>query len=172
MKNINITIKGISPLLMNSFSIDGEKTDKLPPVEQCQKKLYLTPEGECYIPATNFIRAVISAAKFHKKGRASRTNDVAAALTTTNEYGIVKTPWVVDTRSVVVPATKGRIVRHRPRFDTWEVAFEFIYDDSMFSEKEIYAIFEDAGSKIGILDFRPEKKGSLGKFIITNWEVN
>jgi hypothetical protein len=29
---------------------------------------------------------------------------------------------------------------------------------------------DDAGQRVGALDFRPEKKGAFGRFVVTHWE--
>ena len=78
--------------------------------------------------------------------------------------------YTIDSRPVVIPATKGRIVRHRPRFDQWEVSFNLEYDTALLNETELRQVIDDAGSRVGLLDFRPEKKGPFGRFIVTKWE--
>ncbi len=40
----------------------------------------------------------------------------------------------------------------------------------LLTESQVRTIVEDTGSRIGILDFRPEKKGSFGRFMITSWK--
>ena len=34
--------------------------------------------------------------------------------------GLGTKTYEIDSRPVVVPATRGRIVRHRPRFNEWQ----------------------------------------------------
>jgi len=31
-------------------------------------------------------------------------------------------------------------------------------------------IVDDAGSRVGLLDFRPERKGPFGRFIVIEWK--
>ena len=78
----------------------------------------------------------------------------------------------VDSRPVVVPATKGRILRHRPRIDNWEIAFTLEYDNILLNEPQVRKIVDDMGSRVGLLDFRPEKKGMFGRCIVTEWISN
>jgi hypothetical protein len=77
----------------------------------------------------------------------------------------------VDSRSVVVPATGGRIMRHRPRLDEWQTVFTLEVDQNEFSEKETRKFVQDAGNKCGLLAYRPNRKGWFGKFDIIHWDV-
>jgi len=43
------------------------------------------------------------------------------------------------------------------------------YDDSILKETELRKVVDDAGSRVGLLDFRPEHKGPFGRFIVTHW---
>ncbi len=104
------------------------------------------------------------------KGRASLQKQVAAGLIVTKEYlGLGTKEYELDSRAVVISATKGRIIRHRPRLDKWGVEFEIEFDDSLLTEKNVRKIVDDAGKRVGVLDFRPEKKGPFGRFIVTSW---
>ena len=171
---ITCTIKGISPILMHRFPLDPvEGIAKMSPEQQAEIASYRDEATkQLYIPAMNLQRALVSAARFSKgKGRGSLQTEVCACVFVSPEslmLGVTK--FVVDRRSVVVPATKGRIVAYRPRLDQWQVTFDLEYDHTLLSEKQIRKIVDDAGSRIGVLDFRPEKKGPFGRFVVTNWK--
>jgi hypothetical protein len=77
--------------------------------------------------------------------------------------------WEIDSRGVVVPSTGGRIVCHRPRLDDWCLEFTLILDTAMFSSKFVRLLVDDGGSKVGLGDFRPSRKGIFGRFVVTNW---
>ena len=77
----------------------------------------------------------------------------------------------VDSRSVVSPATGGRIMAHRPRLDEWSLSFTLEVDEDMFSAEFVRLVVDDAGRKIGLGDFRPDRKGPFGKFVVTGWKV-
>ena len=77
----------------------------------------------------------------------------------------------VDSRSVVIPATGGRIMAHRPRLDEWKLSFTLEVDDSMFAPELVRQIVDDAGRKVGLGDFRPDRKGPFGKFVVTEWKI-
>jgi hypothetical protein len=72
---------------------------------------------------------------------------------------------------VVIPSTKGRVLRHRPRLDAWETSFTLIFDETLMSEKQVRKIIDDCGSLVGLLDFRPERKGPYGRFMVTKWNA-
>jgi hypothetical protein len=50
------------------------------------------------------------------------------------------------------------------------VTFEIEYDTVLLKEEELRQVVDDAGSRVGLLDFRPEKKGPFGRFIVTEWK--
>jgi len=173
-KRIAVTIKGMGGLLMHRFPLEPvEALDKKTPAEQAEIASYRTPSGKLYIPGVAIQRALVNGATFSKgKGRASLQKPVAACVIVNEEY-IETSPqeYTVDSRPVVIAATKGRIVRHRPRLDNWEVSFSVDFDDTLLKEDELRRVFDDTGSRVGLLDFRPEKKGPFGRFVVTSWKT-
>lgn len=174
MKRINVTIEGISPLLMHRFPMEPiEAIEKKEPKEQAAISLYQI-DDKPYIPGVNLQRALVASATFSKgKGRASLQKPVAAGLFVDEELLFLNgktSPWVIDSRPVVVPATKGRIVRHRPKFEKWQVDFTISFDETLLTATQVRQVVDDAGSRVGVLDFRPEKKGPFGRFMVTRWE--
>jgi len=84
--------------------------------------------------------------------------------------GLGTKKYEIDSRAVVVPATKGRIVRHRPRLDSWKVTFKLGWDETLITEMQVKRIVEDMGKRVGLLDFRPSNNGSFGCFELAKWE--
>ena len=170
-----ITIKGLSPLLMHSFPmVPIEAIEKKSPQEQAELSAYRNPETkELFVPAIAIQRALVSAASFSKgKGRSSLQKQVAACVIVSPErVGLGVTEFTIDSRPVVIAATKGRVMRHRPRLDTWEITFNVEWDDTLLKESEVRRIVDDMGSRVGLLDFRPEKKGPFGRSTVIHWEV-
>jgi len=173
MKRIEVTIKGKSPLLMHSFPMTEIKgIAKMTPEEQAEHSTYRHPDsGKLYIPGMNFRQCLVNGAAYSKgKGRANLSKTVAACVDVTPEYLMLGTKdFSVDTRPVVIKATGGRILRHRPRLDEWQVKAMIEYDDELLSEKQMRQIVDDAGQRVGLLDFRPEKKGPFGRFVVIKW---
>jgi hypothetical protein len=173
-KTIRCEITGMSALLMHAFPmVPVEALEKKTPEEQAEHAVYRIPGSrELYIPAVAVQRALIAGAGFSKgKGRATLAKPVAACVIIDPEYlGLGTTEYTVDGRPVVIPATKGRVMRYRPRLDNWKVEFNLSYDDAMLSAKQIREVVDNTGKSVGLLDFRPEKKGPFGRFTVTNWE--
>jgi hypothetical protein len=181
---INVTISGESPLLCNRFTDEAmEKIEKRTtsvitgskgtPREQAEKKVYGSPDRPV-LPGPNIFRAIIDAGKFHKAGKSqittAKTSLVPAGVALLEiECPITPIAWEVDSRAVVNPATGGRMMAHRPRFDVWAVSFTLDVDDDMFGEGIVRALVDDAGKKIGLGDFRPSRKGPFGRFKVTAW---
>jgi len=169
------TIKGVSPLLMHRFPMTPIKAlDKKPPLEQAELAAYRCPKtDQLYIPSIAIQRALIAAGTFSKgKGRASLQKVVAACVMISPEralLGVVK--FDLDSRPVVLPATRGRVIRHRPRLDKWEASFDLEWDNNLLTETQVKRVADDAGCRIGLLDFRPERKGPFGRFIVTGFKT-
>jgi hypothetical protein len=176
---IDIEITGITPLLMNKFNIDEQKVKKdkdILPREAARRVAYVDEQEKLYYPTTNIFSCLVEAGKFHKDGKVkvttARSSLVPAGVMIEGEVVYFKTPdnWEVDSRAVVVPSTGGRIVCHRPRLDDWSIDFTLTLDLKMFSPKFIRTLVDDAGSKVGLGDFRPARKGIYGRFVVTNWK--
>ena len=77
--------------------------------------------------------------------------------------------WITDRRAVVIPSTRGRVMRNRCRFDEWSLKFNVkILDSDEISEKLLSDALSYAGNYIGIGDYRPQKKGMYGRFIVSS----
>ena len=176
MKQIAVEIKGLSPLLMHAFPlVPIEALEKKPPEEQAELVAYRDPVTKgLFVPATAIQRCLINGATYSKgKGRASLQKNAAACVLIGPEERLplgVDT-YTVDARPIVVPATKGRVMRFRPRLDTWALTFTIDYDEHLLTEAQVRRIVDDSGSRVGLLDFRPEKKGPFGRFIVTSWQA-
>lgn len=186
---ILISIKGVSPLLMNRFTEQAEVAvgsgsrpsfafsgNRGTPREQAEVKAYRDGEGNLYIPGPNIYSAIIAAGTFHKVGK----NKLTTMKSSLVPAGIILEELLcplntkhfeVDSRSVVIPSTGGRIMCHRPRIDDWSLSFILDVDGNMFSTDLVRALIDDAGKKIGLGDYRPSRKGPFGRFVVTEWKM-
>jgi len=172
-KKVAVKIKGISAILMHRFPMEPvEALEKKPPLEQAELAAYRDPDGKLYVPGLAMQRALVQGATFSKgKGRASLQKVVCACVIVDPEYcTLTPQEYKLDSRPVVIPATKGRVLRHRPRVDEWAISFTAEYDDTLLTEEQLRRVFDDTGSRVGLLDFRPEKKGPFGRFMVTEWQ--
>ena len=185
MIEIRVGIKGQSPLLMNRFPDEDPNEGSKPtargekgtPRERAENKTYELDDGTLYIPGVCIFSAIMEAGKFHKLGRnkvtTQRSSLVPAGIFMKSDGCSLKTKkWEVDSRPVVNPSTGGRIICHRPRLDEWATEFVIDVDTDMFSENFVRQLIDDAGAKIGLLDYRPARKGPFGRFKVINWKVN
>ena len=81
-----------------------------------------------------------------------------------------KDDWEVDSRPVRIPATGGRIIRHRALFNDWKLNFTLNLDTELLAPKMLREIVDAAGKRIGLGDFRPQTKGPFGKYVVTDWK--
>ena len=184
MKRIEVETISITPLLMHRFSEEDEAqvqrgtshavTRPAPP-EAAERAAYRMngPGTNLYIPARAMLAAIRRAAGLHKIGRRSASSIVAASVFVQPEQIDLGTKkYALDSQSVVIRATKGRVMRHRPRLDNWKAAFTLVYNEALIQEPAfLKAILEDAGARVGILDFRPVSGGSYGTFAVTGWKL-
>jgi len=176
MAKARVTIEGTSALLMKKYpDTPIEGFDKKPPEEQAELSAYRIPgTKELYIPGNAIQRALVNAAAYSKgKGRASLQKIAAACLLVLPEYvGLGTNIFRVDSRPVVMPATKGRVMRYRPRIDNWKATFGLEWDETLLREEEVKRIVEDMGKRVGLLEFRPARNGMYGRSKLINWEPN
>lgn len=174
IKEALITVEGKTPLLMHRYPlVPVEGLDKMEPGEQAEQAAYRMDSGELYVPGINVQRALIAGAVYSKgKGRASLQKSAAACFLISPEYISLGTKtYALDARAVVIPATKGRIVRYRPRIDEWSLNFTLEFDALLLTKAQVNQVVIDTFQRVGILDFRPEKKGPFGRGILTSFKV-
>jgi len=170
---VAVTIEGISPLLMHAFPLMPiEGLEKKPPEEQARLALYQDEQGKPYIPGENVYRAFVSGAKYVKGKRGASLATVVAASVGVSPARLYLDGcrWQVDARPVRIKATQGTVVRYRPRFDAWSVSFTIDYDETLLKREELHRIVESTGARVGMLDFRPERKGPFGRFMVTEFK--
>lgn len=189
MPIIHVEIRGISPLLQQRFGEDAEQADSKPtrtafsnygtPREQAEKACYRDVANGCYFPGQAIARLLREAGGGHKQRgtRKSVKYIVPAAvivpadtISILDEKGKLAKDYEVDSRPVTIPSTRGRVMRHRPRWDQWRAKFDLEVDDEVLPVDMIHQLLEEGGRRIGIGDYRPERGGPFGRFEVTRWE--
>lgn len=190
MVTVTVDIKGTTALLQHRFGEtaegDGGKATRNvlvirgTPREEAERVAYRTSSGECYFPGAAIGRLIREAGSNHKlKGtRKSAKYVVPAAVLVMDdaillrdEDGKTLKDFEVDSRPVTIPATKGRVMRHRPRFDKWFATVTIRINESLLPVDFIHQLMNEGGQQLGVGDFRPEKGGPFGTFSVTRWEV-
>lgn len=179
MKVMNVSIKGITPLLQNRFlqsDIDGKSTKRTGACKDkvTEDKLYLTREGKIYQPASHLFGCLVNAGKSFKikgKGKSTYSKLFGSSLSITPECLVHKNQkWEEFTTTAINPATKGRMVVTRPLFQNWELSFNLEILDDDIDEATVKEALDLGGRYVGIGDWRPDKKGKYGQFIVTKFE--
>lgn len=187
MKTVQVDIRGMTPLLIHRFGESaevGKATRRVivdqerDPRAEAEKVAYINEDGTYYFNAFAIPGAMGSAGASHKM-RGSRKSlkfvvPSAVAVETDrivilNGSGPAKN-FEVDARPVTIPATKGRIMRYRPRFNEWGATFRLRVNDDLLGIENAHQLLSEAGQTIGIGDFRPEKRGPFGTFRVTRFE--
>lgn len=188
LKIISVTIQGKTPLLCHRFSdaaamdassggrsaMTGERKT---PIEAARECLFLQDDDDKkpYLPQPNILRCITDGGIFFKEGKSKITtqkSSLISACVSIEELAIpIKSEggWHVDSRAVRIPATGGRITRHRAIFHDWELSFTIGLDTSILSVARLRDVIDAAGVRIGLGDFRPACKGPFGKFVVTHW---
>ena len=165
---IQVKIKGVAPLLMHKFFIEG--TDKVSrgkkvyePTEEAEKVTYRNDKGELILPSIMFKACMTKAATdFIAKGKKTYKDFIKSGIVFDDteiildqqEYKINSTPMVVN---------RSRIVRHRPEIKDWSCSFVFeIIDETWLNKDVVKEILETAGKFKGVGDSRPE----FGRFVV------
>lgn len=191
-QQVKVTITSIGPgILMNPMTQDlleelaGVKSraasDKDQPLEtRAEKKVIRNEDNEIGLPVEYMLAALIGAGRHVKNGK-----DKVSTATTTTLYSFLmikdeflkfteqgKT-WKTDMRRGVLDngGKKVAVSIVRPLFKKWETSFTIEVDTTVASVEVVKQVFEAAGLKIGVGDFRPSKRGPFGMFSVTGWET-
>jgi len=182
MKEISCTIVGVTPLMMYRY-VHGYATPKV--VEnvrdECEKRLHFASNGEfkkgtVVVPQEAIFRTIMNGGKFEKLGKKQVTTEKSSllpgyAMFPGFEYELKNSGWEADMRTAVT-SRGDRVPIYRPRFDKWSLTFliQLLYPET-FGEDLMRRIIDHAGQKIGLLSFRPERKGGFGMFRVDGWKT-
>lgn len=183
MRNLKVTWKGLSPLIMHSCQC----VNPLNPISREIKKLNDKPRGYkfteeeliqlsnleweagaywqdglgLYIPGENVEATIRNGAKASKKGKDIEKFVNILDLYIPFEYGenLTKEELISrfeyrDTRTMVIG--RARIIRTRPRFDQWRITFNLSYNEEKIDVDTIVNAMEYAGLYVGLCDSRPK----------------
>ena len=192
---VEATINGVSALLMHRFGEDAEAStgagstgvrpiqtsigDDDTPRSRAEKAAYRAPDGTLYFPGAAIGRLLREAGGNHKQSKSRKTLKwlVPSAiivmddtLTLIGPDGGALTDYEVDARPIVIPSTKGRVMRYRPRIEQWSAKITMQVITEILDLKTAHLLLEEGGRQLGIGDFRPEKGGPFGRFAVVEWK--
>jgi hypothetical protein len=179
---IRVTVDGITPLLTHNpasmgMSADAMKGGRIPlPEVEAEAGTYRMPDGQCALKGESFRGANLGAAgawrmkKSSARSRLAHITVVEELIPLHRKDGTPISDYVIDARRARVQ--KQGIIRHRPRFDDWSCTFTIEYDPLIVPDpKLIVDILQDAGSRIGVGDYRPASNGWFGRFGIRSYGI-
>lgn len=188
MQTFSVVIEGTAALLQHRFSESAESTSdtrtvkisRLLPRDAAEQVAYRAPDGNLYFPGSAIGRVIREAGASHKqKGSRKALKFIvpAAILILDDAIPLFNTDrttrisnFEVDSRPVVIPSTKGRVMRHRPRIEAWTAKFSIRVHDDILDPSTIRMLLNEGGLRLGIGDYRPEKGGPFGTFDVVSWQ--
>jgi len=179
MKEISVKVEGVTALLFNRFmpaQIESETKKRPGAVKDLdiEDKLYKDGKGNICIPSTWMMGAIIDASKNFKivgKGKSTYSKLVGSSVNVNPELLMVSPQkWEPYSISAVNPMTRGRMMVSRPRMDKWSISFRLSFNENDIPMEVMKGIVDYAGQYSGLGDWRPNKKGQFGKFIVTKFE--
>ena len=175
MQIYQVEIEGIRPLLTNRYMEDevavkkrGEEKDN----EELAKKKVYQVDGKLVIPAEQIERAmekVASSFKVEGQGKKTYKDLVQGAVFVEPEYIEIRPQkFEIDKRTVVIPSTRGRVARYRPKWNPgWKLKFKVRVMDDRVTPEVLQKIIDEAGRIKGIGDGRSI---GMGRFMLTSFK--
>lgn len=178
MKKLHITLNGTTPLIMHS----PKCVNPLHPIAKQMKALtskkkkteadlemisdleweagvYWDDNVGLVIPNECLAATFLEGAKLNKNGSAFQKyvqvvdSLVPLDIGEKQDYQKLKVdPRFRDVRSVVV--MRARVIRTRPRFNTWRCEFDIMFDESKIDTEVITLAIENAGNYVGLCEMR------------------
>jgi len=177
MKTINVKIKGMLPLLQHKMPLATEaqlastvkKSKGQSKLDDPEDFLY-KHDGVIVQPAEHIYQGLLktlSGYKIQGKGKKTYKDMGKGYITVMPEYiPHIHQEWVPDERTVVIGATRGRIVRIRPKFNNWELEFQLLLRSDELPVDVVQAALQDVGMSVGLGDYRPR----FGLFTVTEFK--
>lgn len=182
MKRFQVTLAGVEPgLLMNRFSIEEQaevgktsrkKKNRNTMEEELERAAYRKSNKELYLPSEWLFQSLLKAAgEYTVSGRGKKTYKdyiKSVIIIEPDQIGLGTKKYQADSRPVVIRATGGRIMRHRPHLPKWKAKFNIvILDEDMLDQETLQMILTRAGQIVGIGDYRPR----YGRFLVESFKA-
>lgn len=176
MKTVSVKIVGIAPLLMNRYPIElsllsdtkaTRKDEQYSPAKDAERALYRDKRIGLYVPSEWLEACLREAAKGFKAARGKGTLKgavLSSVFVEPEKIPLRKETFDVDIRPVVIQ--HNRVVKGRPRFDSWDLEFRINYDENRIEGAILRQVLEEAGITKGIGDYRPK----FGRFRVIGFE--
>ena len=192
MKNLKITWKGTSPLIMHSCQCVNPLHPIAKEIKKYTSKRKKTEEDllriadlewesgaywkdgiGLYMPAENVEATIVNGGKAYRKGTDIQKYCEVTDLYIPFDYGenLTKEQLIADYNyrdTRIMTVQRSKVLRTRPRFDQWKISFNLRYDETKIDLETIVNVLEYAGNYVGLCDSRPK----YGKFVSTVEEID
>ena len=163
VERADITRKRVS----NRTEADDERLREL----ECQISIWYDAAGLPTIPTAAIRSAIETAARKLKQGPQVREGlaiDTVQAFDYDRETLGTTLEELGRNAQFTVPVVvqRNRIERTRAKFDTWSVTFVLEAEDDLVDQPQLESWLAIAGRRIGLGDWRPEKSGDFGRFVV------
>ncbi len=179
MNTTQITIKGLTPLIMHNGRLSDpldDATQALAKLTSKKKKtvddhkavskcewyggLYVDDDGEPCLPGEVIEAALVEGAKKYKLGKVAKGGIIVAG----NFKIKFKGPKTADKlwadggylKRSSVKVGMARVIRSRPIFPEWECTFDVQWDPSLVSDEDQLMEIAESSGMSGIGDWRPK----------------
>ena len=200
MNRFQIVLKGVGAGLLQNRMGDDElaglrdKTRKKSTVatkpslfDEAKGKIHVDGDGDPCIPAEMLMPTLINAGVFirlDKKRQLSTAKgtllpglltleDHSYKLLEPSDKDISKwglAPWRYDMRKGNNPNGAEAVAIVRPLFEKWAINVTCMLDTDELPEDTYRKLFDLGGSRVGLGDFRPARKGIFGMFTVVIWK--
>jgi len=179
-KRINVVIEGLTPLLMNRLNPESLKTKSRMKIQEystekdAANSAYMAEidgKKQLYVPQEAVYSMMISTSKIYKVRRMGLASILAGTMRIEPEKIPLGTDqYEIDERAVVIQ--NQRVLKGRAKLPKWKAAFQIVYSTRLPQgiEPTMREILEDAGTRMGLLDYRPQHKGWFGTFEVISFE--
>lgn len=179
---IHVKLKGLTPLLMNRLTLNALETKSRRKLEsanfeeQAKEAAYIAEidgKKQLYVPNYAVYAMIIHTAKQYRSRRTPLSSLLAGTIRIEPEKIPLGTDkYEIDVRPVVIQ--KSRVLKARPRIDNWQIEFDIIYNKKFLHPtvlETLKVILEDAGTRVGLLDYRPQHMGWFGTFEVAEFKL-
>ena len=180
-KTIDVEIKGLTPLLMNRLNPESlraktrMRTQQYSTITDAKNSAYMAiidGKNQLYIPHEAVYSMMIRAARGFRVRRITLSGLLAGTMRIEPEKIPLGTDkYEVDERAVVIQ--NNRVLKGRAKLQEWKANFHIVINTRRLPEgiePTLQEVLEDAGIRMGLLDFRPQHLGWFGTFAVTKFE--
>lgn len=182
-ETLHIPIIGTTPLIMNNWShkarqmmldtMQGRKAVKQikDPVADFHAALYRLGEDTYGMPSLAFKSATVAAARYYSKLNMTDLRQIVFFHGEPSPHcnqllvPIKGTPEMRED-AVRTAGRGGADLRYRPEFMPWSAVLQVSYVVSSLSFDSLLSLINGGGMGVGIGDWRPERKGENGTYMI------